>query len=58
MRSGFNKWGLIVVKEPLLREGTGNDSCKCLDLYNLFYVFSEPLPLVFTLIHRIDDSIA
>jgi hypothetical protein len=27
-------------------------------LYDLFYVFSEPLPLVFTLIHRIDEFTA
>ena len=54
MRSGSNKWGLIVVKEPLLREGTGNDSCECLDLYDAFYVFSDPLPIVCTLIYRIE----
>lgn len=58
MRSGSNKWGLIVVKEPLLREGTGNDSCECLDLYDAFYAFSDPLPIGFTLINRIDDRTA
>jgi hypothetical protein len=51
-----SKRGLIVqLKEPLLREGTGNDSCEFLDLYDAFYVFSDPLPIVCTLIYRIDD---
>ena len=58
MPSGSNKWGLIVVKEPLLREGPGNDSCECLDLYDAFDALSDPLPIGFTLIHRIDDRTA
>jgi hypothetical protein len=58
VQSGSNKWGLIVVEEPVLSEGTGNNSCKSLDVYDAFYVFSEPLPKIFTLIHRIDDLTA
>jgi len=42
MRRGSNKWVLIVVEEPLLSEGTDNNSCKFLDLYDAFYVVSEP----------------
>ena len=59
MRSGSSKRGLIVqLKETSLAQSSDKDSRECLDVYAAAYVFSDPFPIIFTLIHRIDDLTA